>query len=93
MDRNSSGEKTISKPRINFSLMDQKMVNAAILGNIKTERKPRKNWPKEFKKERNKVIDEAIVIIRSKMRSVPIEWHRGYNSAITTLEIMKNECR
>ena len=64
-------------------------INAAILGNIKTEKKPRKSWPKEFKKERNKTIDEAIGALRLKMRSVPIEWHRGYNSAITTLEIMK----
>ena len=66
-------------------------INAAILGKIKTERKPRKNWPKEFKKERNKTIDEAIETLRSKMRAVPIEWHRGYNSAVTTLEIMKND--
>ena len=71
--------------------MNQKDLNAAILGGIKTEKKPRKNWKKELKKERNKTIDEAIEEIRSKMRSVPIEWRRGYNSAITTLEIMKNE--
>lgn len=69
--------------------MNQKELNAAILGKIKTEKKLRKNWPKELKKERNKVIDEAIKSLKSKMRSVPIEWHRGYNSAITTLEIMK----
>ena len=68
-----------------------KEINAAILGKIKTEKKPRKNWPKEFKKERNKTINEAITSLRSKMRSVPTQWHRGYNSAITTLEIMKNE--
>lgn len=64
-------------------------INAAILGNIKTEKRPRKNWPKEFKKERNKTIDEAISTLKSNMRAVPTEWHRGYNSAITTLEIMK----
>jgi len=71
--------------------MNTKQANAAILGGIKTEKPPRKNWPKEFKKERNKTINEAISALRSKMRSVPAEWHRGYNSAITTLEIMKNE--
>jgi len=64
-------------------------INAVILGKIKTEKKPRKSWPKEFKRERNKTIDEAIISLRAKMRSVPAEWHRGYNSAITTLEIMK----
>jgi hypothetical protein len=66
-------------------------INAAILGKIKTEKRPRKSWPKELKKERNKTIDEAISMLRSKMRAVPVKWHRGYNSAITTLEIMKNE--
>lgn len=66
-------------------------INAAILGKIKTEKKPRKNWPKELKKERNNTINEAIDGLRSKMRSVPAEWHRGYNSAITTLEVMKND--
>jgi len=71
--------------------MNTKEINAVILGNIKTEKKPRKNWPKEFKKERNKTIDEAINSLKSKMRNVPTEWHRGYNSAITTLEIMKSE--
>ena len=71
--------------------MNTKQVNAAILGGIKTEKKPRKNWPKLFKNERNKTIDEAISALKSKMRAAPIEWHRGYNSAITTLEIMKNE--
>lgn len=64
-------------------------INAVILGKIKTKKKPRKNWAKEFKKERNKTIDEAIAALKSKMRGVPIEWHRGYNSAITTMEIMK----
>ena len=73
--------------------MKAEEINAAILGNIKTEKKPRKNWPKLFKNERNKPIDEAISALKSKMRSAPIEWHRGYNSAITTLEIMKNEYR
>jgi len=69
--------------------MNTKEVNAAILGKIKTEKKPRKNWPKEVKKERNKTIDEAIATIKMKKRIVPAKWHLGYNSAITTLEIMK----
>lgn len=53
-------------------------------------KKPRYNWRKKLKDERAAVIDEAISELRGKMRDVPVEWHRGYNSAITTLEIMKD---
>lgn len=52
-------------------------------------KKPRTNWKKKLNDERSEVIDEAILELRAKMRDVPAEWHRGYNSAITTLESMK----
>ena len=52
-------------------------------------KKPRINWKKEIKAERNKVIDEALKALQDKRRDVPEAWHRGYNSAITTLELMK----
>ena len=71
--------------------MNTKEASAVILGGVKVKKKPRKNWPKEFKKERNKTLNEAITNLRLKMRSMPVEWHRGYNSAITTLEIMKDD--
>lgn len=71
--------------------MNTKGINAAILGSIKTEKKPRINWRKEIKKERNRTLDEAICAMRLKIRSAPVEWRRGFYSAITTLEIMKNE--
>lgn len=49
----------------------------------------RKNWKKELKAERNKVIDEAIRTLRDKQRGLPVVWQRGYDSAVTTLELMK----
>ena len=54
-------------------------------------RKARANWGKEIKKERNRVIDEAINKLKDERRTKPVQWHRGYNSAITTLEIMKDD--
>ena len=57
----------------------------------KPKTKLRRNWKKEFKAERNKVIDEAISAITKKQRDVPEVWRRGYSSAITTLELMKKE--
>lgn len=54
-------------------------------------RKQRTNWKKKLKDERGAVIDEAISEIRSKMREVPAQWRRGYSSAITTLEMMRND--
>lgn len=49
----------------------------------------RRNWKKELKAERNKVIDEAMEAIRKNQRNIPDTWLRGYCSAITTLELMK----
>ena len=51
--------------------------------------KKRRNWKKEIKAERGRVIDEAVRVIREKQRDAPDAWQRGYNSAITTLELMK----
>lgn len=54
-------------------------------------KKPRNNWKKKYEEERNLVINEAIAELKKEMRnpSVPKEWHRGYNSAITKLELLK----
>lgn len=58
-----------------------------------TKPKKRTNWKKELMLERNRVIDEAIERIRSKLRSeqVPESFKRGHYAAITELEMMKNE--
>ncbi|MHC8321172.1 hypothetical protein ACYZT4_10805 [Pseudomonas sp. GB2N2] len=47
------------------------------------------NWRKKYEAERRLVIDEAIIKLKDEMRCKPAEWARGYNSAITTLELMK----
>lgn len=49
------------------------------------------DWKAKFKAERNAVINEAIVKLKDEMRDKPADWRRGYNSAITTLELMKSE--
>ena len=56
-------------------------------------RKPRINWKKELKLERNRVIDEAIQLMRDELRkeAMPEAFKRGHYSAITKLEILKNE--
>lgn len=57
--------------------------------NFKTVKKKRINWKSEVRKERARVLDEAISHIKDEMRGVPEQWHRGYFSAITKLEILK----
>jgi hypothetical protein len=52
--------------------------------------KPPINWKKKYQAERNLVIDEAIIKLKDEMRGKPVDWARGYNSAITTLELMKS---
>ena len=56
-------------------------------------RKPRTNWKKELKLERERVINEAIERIRAKLRSeyLPEGFKRGHYAAITELELMKND--
>ena len=62
------------------------------MSKFKNENKPktkRTNWKKEIKAEREKVINETISHLKEQLRDVPMEWKRGYYSAITKLEIMK----
>lgn len=57
----------------------------------KSPRKPRINWKLEVKKERERVINEAIQMLRDELRreSMPEAFKRGHYSAITKLEILK----
>ena len=54
--------------------------------------KKRTNWKKELKLERERVINEAIERIRTKLRceNLPESFNRGHYAAITELELMKN---
>lgn len=54
-----------------------------------TPKRPPTNWKKKYQAERSLVIDEVIIKLKDEMRGKPAEWARGYNSAITTLELMK----
>ena len=58
------------------------------------KKRERRNWKKELKAERNRVIDEAITKLQSKLRTetmgMPEQFKRGYYSAISTLEQMKS---
>lgn len=58
---------------------------------LTTTKKKRTNWKMELKLERDKVINEAIEKLRDDKRVSPKSWERGYNSAITILELMKSE--
>lgn len=59
----------------------------------KSPPKKRVNWKEELKRERGRVLQEAIDRIKADRRTKPIEWHRGYNSAITELEKLKDANR
>ena len=58
-----------------------------------TTTKKRTNWKRELKEERNRVLDEAIERIRTKLRSdrLPESFKRGHYAAITELELMKDK--
>lgn len=56
-----------------------------------TPKKTRINWKKEIRKVRNATLSEAIESMKLEIREVPEQWHRGYYSAITQLEVMKDE--
>lgn len=53
--------------------------------------KKRINWKKEIRMVRNRTLEEAIAKIRIEIREVPEQWRRGYYSAITQLEVMRDD--
>lgn len=66
-------------------------ITAGIIArNFPPAKRKRTNWKKELKKERDRTINEVITKLKDEMRGKPKEWHRGYYSAITTLELMKD---
>ena len=62
------------------------------LGILMNNIKKRVNWKSKYRKAKEEAVSEvveyAIQELRGKIRSVPKEWHRGYFSAISTLEMM-----
>jgi DNA-binding transcriptional regulator YdaS (Cro superfamily) len=46
---------------------------------------------KAIAETRASTIAEAIGHLRSELRGKPTDWQRGYNSAITALEIMRDQ--
>jgi hypothetical protein len=51
--------------------------------------KKRVNWKLELRKERERVLSEVIEALRNHQRTIPKEWERGYNSAVSQVEILK----
>lgn len=58
--------------------------------NFQIKKKPRTNWKKEIKKERERVLSEVVLKLREHQRTVPNSWQDGYNSAVSQVEILKN---
>lgn len=50
----------------------------------------RKSAKQQVKECRITTINEAIDKLKDEMRAKPKDWARGYNSAITQLEIMRD---
>lgn len=50
----------------------------------------RVNWRKEFKLERQRVLNEVHDALLRHKRTIPKDWERGYMSAVTTVEILKD---
>lgn len=60
-------------------------------GNMSPKKTKRTNWKLEILVERQRILDEVIENLRADRRLKPKSWHVAYNSAITAVEIMKNE--
>lgn len=56
---------------------------------IKIKKKPRVNWKKELKECRAKTLQEVIDALIAHKRDIHRDWHIGYMSAVTVVEIMQ----
>lgn len=56
-------------------------------------RKATSNRRKQNRDMAEQAILECIARIRAAERSAPKDWHRGYNSAVTKLELFLDEVR
>ncbi|WP_368920002.1 hypothetical protein [Citrobacter sp. RHB21-C01] len=73
--------------------MNQTYIPACLRNVTKQKSKPRKQAIKDAKAE---VIDQAIILLRDELRSEKLKgmmmpYQRGYLSAISKLEVLKNE--
>lgn len=57
--------------------------------NIKTIKKKRTNWKKELKECRAKTLQEVRDALIAHKRDITRDWHIGYMSAVTVVEIMQ----
>jgi len=54
------------------------------------KKKPRINWKKEIKKQKLELCQDIIEKLNNEIRGLPSTWHRGYYSAITQIEHIKD---
>jgi len=59
--------------------------------NIQITKKKRINWKKELKECRAKTLQEVRDALIAHKREIPKDWHIGYMSAVTCVEILKNK--
>lgn len=51
----------------------------------------RKNTKKQVKESRDELINEILAKMVDKKRSIPKEWERGFLSAMSVVEMMRDE--
>jgi hypothetical protein len=65
------------------------MRNPIYMPDFKLEKKKRTNWKKELKECRAKTLQEVRDALIAHKRDITRDWHIGYMSAVTVVEIMQ----
>lgn len=65
------------------------MPNPIYSPKIEIQKKKRKNWKKELKECRAKTLQEVRDALIAHKRDITRDWHIGYMSAVTVVEIMQ----
>lgn len=73
-----------------MSLM-KSMPNPIYTPKINIEKKKRTNWKKELNECRLKTLQEVRDALIAHKIDIPKDWHIGYMSAVSVVEIMKNK--
>jgi len=70
----------------------KKFLGSLLKTTVSDMQKPkRKSTKKQVKESRDDLINEILAKMVDKKRSIPKEWERGFLSAMSVVEMMKDE--
>lgn len=61
------------------------------IGCLQVEKPKRKSTRKQVRDAEKALLNKILAEMRNKKRSIPKEWERGFNSAMSAVEMFRDE--